>query len=281
LENKLIKAIPDEECFIASRSNSGKTITASLTTFPARIQEVKYAIKSIMLQTTPPTRVVLWLADSQFPDKKIPTNLQPFIGHGLEVRFCDNLRSHKKYYYALQEQKENELVVTFDDDIIYHPQTIERLLQQYTKYPDCIVCSSAHIITFDNSGNVSDYHKWGTVTDGMSYPSMLYSPLTGSGCMYPFGMLTDEAFDKEKIKELAFTADDLWISVMSKLANRMICVPDNVARLFTVVSDSQTIHLGQINCIGDGNNQVMNNLLHAYPAVYDELIKNKHENRSH
>lgn len=267
LENKLIKAIPDEECLITTKSKNTTTITASLTTFPARIDEVKYAIKSILLQTTPPDRVILWLADSQFPNDKVPENLLPFIGHGLEVRFCDDLRSHKKYYYALQEQRKDELVVTFDDDIIYHPHTIERLIEQHTKYPDCIVCSSAHIVTFDENGNVNDYHKWGTVSDGNCSPSMLYSPLTGSGCMYSFGMLTEEAFDKEMIKTLAFTADDLWISVMSKLANRKICVPKKVARVFSVVSDSQTVHLGQVNCIGDGNNDTIAKLDSKYGPI--------------
>lgn len=278
LENKLIKAIPEEECLMATKLNKTTTITASLTTFPARIDEVKYAIKSIMLQTTPPDKVVLWLADSQFLDGKVPENLLPFVGHGLEVRFCDDLRSHKKYYYALQEQRENELVVTFDDDIIYHPHTIERLIDQHYKYPECIVCSSAHIVTFDDSGEVNDYHKWGTVTDGMSAPSMLFSPLTGSGCMYPYGMLTEEAFNKDKIKSLAFTADDLWISVMSKLANRKICVPHKVARVFTVVSDSQTVHLGQVNCIGDGNNQVMKNLRHNFPEAFDVIVRENARN---
>lgn len=273
LENKLIKAIPDEECFIAPKSNDATTVTASLTTFPARIKEVKYAIKSIMLQTTPPDRVVLWLAESQFPEKQVPENLTPFIGHGLEVRFCDDLRSHKKYYYALKEQQPNELVVTFDDDIIYHPHSIERLLEQHTQYPDCIVCNSAHIITFDADGNVNDYHKWGAVTDGKTTPSLLYSPLTGSGCMYPYGMLTEETFDKEKIKSLAFTADDLWISVMSKLANCKICVPEKVARTFSVVSESQTVHLGQVNCIGDGNNQVMKNLRLNFSVAFDRIVK--------
>lgn len=275
LENKLITAIPDEECFIAPKSNNATTVTASLTTFPARIKEVKYAIKSIMLQTTPPDRVVLWLAESQFPEKQVPENLTPFIGHGLEVRFCEDLRSHKKYYYALQEQQPNELVVTFDDDIIYHPHSIERLLEQHTKYPDCIVCNSAHIITFDADGNVNDYHKWGTTSDGIAQPSMILSPLTGSGCMYPYGMLTEEAFDKEKIKSLAFTADDLWICFMSKIANRKICVPEKVSRTFSVVSESQTVHLGQVNCIEDGNNNTIKNLSREYSYVFNILRKSE------
>lgn len=283
LENKLIKGIPVEECLIDDNrilelkdSNVSKrknTITASLTSFPARINEVKYSIKSIMLQTYPPDRIVLWLAESDFPTKEIPDSLMPFIGHGLEIRFCEDLRSHKKYYYALQEQKENELVITFDDDIIYHPHTIERLITEYSRHPDCVICSLAHEMIFDVSGQVADYHKWKTTGDGNHQLSNFYAPLTGSGCLYPYAALSKEAFDIDKIKCLAFTADDLWIAVMLQYSNRMVCIPDKVSRLFTVVSDSQTVHLGQINCIGDGNNQVIKNLQRAYPAVFCRLKK--------
>lgn len=286
-ENKLIKAVLDGDCFIESikaskfkdyrEGNSKMTITASLTTFPARINEVKYAIKSIMLQTCPPDRIVLWLAESQFTTKETPDSLLPFIGHGLEVRFCDDLRSHKKYYYALQEQKENELVITFDDDIIYHPHTIERLMEEYARHPECVVCSLAHEITFDESGQVAGYHKWKTTGDSKNQPSRLYTPLTGSGCLYPYTALSKEAFDIDKIKSLAFTADDLWIAVMVQYSNRIVCIPAKVSRVFTVVSDSQTSHLGQINCIGDGNNQVIKNLKGAYPEVFSKLQTYRNE----
>lgn len=274
LENLLIKNISDKECSISKQTDTDTKIfiTASLTTFPKRIHEVIYAIRSIMLQTMPPNQVILWLADTQFPNKEIPRNLTSLLTNGLKVRFCDDLRSHKKYYYALQEQKENEVVITFDDDIIYHPYTIERLVNKHAQYPECIICSSAHKVTLSNDGRVKSYHEWENVSDGMDRPSMVLSPLTGSGCLYPYAALSNEAFNKNRIKALAFSADDLWIYIMSVLSGRKVCLTDRVAHTFSVVSNSQTEHLGIINCIGDGNNKVISTLQHEYPDALKKIL---------
>lgn len=242
----------------------GKFITASLTTFPARIKVVRYAILSILLQTRRPDRVILWLAEEQFPDKQIPENLRDLCGYGLEVRFCDDLRSHKKYYYSLQQQKENELVVTFDDDIIYHPRTIARLVEKHLKYPNCIICSQVHIIAHDEEHKLAPYHKWGLAHDGMDTPSKSFMPLTGSGCLYPYGVMPTETFDKDKIRAIAFTADDLWIGAMALMKGTLICPPKIVARQFSVVGESQSESLSQVNCIGDGNDETLVRLQKEY-----------------
>lgn len=270
LENVLIKKAqlnfrPPKE------KKSDKHITASLTTFPARINEVYYAIKSIMLQTVTPDRIVLWLANSQFPEGRLPDKLLALKNHGLEIRYCDDLKAHKKYYYALQEQKNDELVITFDDDIIYHPHTIERLIESHQKNPQNIICSAAHIITLDDTGNIRPYNQWDSVADNTIQTDNRNTPLTGSGCLYPYGIMCKETFNIENIHRLAFSADDLWIGMMAKLSNVNISTPRKVARTFTVVQTSQKEHLGQINCIGDGNDRTIRNLIAEYPELLNKI----------
>ena len=74
-------------------------ITASLTSYPARIQYVHLAIKSLMLQSCKPDRIILWLADSQFNNRQIPTTLSALEEYGLEIKWCDDLYGHKKYFW--------------------------------------------------------------------------------------------------------------------------------------------------------------------------------------
>ena len=257
LENYLVKNVDLRGLASISGHQTGDYITASLTTFPARIKAVRYAIISILLQTRRPNRVILWLAEEQFPDKQIPESLRDLCDYGLEVRFCDDLRSHKKYYYALQQQQEDELVVTFDDDIIYHPHTIERLVEKHREQPKCIICSQVHTITYDDNNTINPYYKWGIASDGMNVPSMSFMPLTGSGCLYPCGVLPAETFDKENIRTIAFTADDLWIGAMARIKGTFICPPKIVPRQFSVVGESQAENLSQVNCIGDGNDATL------------------------
>ena len=252
---------------IADKKRIEKYITASLTTFPSRIIEVRYAILSILFQTVRPDKVILWLAEEQFPEKKIPQNLCDLCQYGLEVRFCDDLRSHKKYYYALKEQMSDELVITFDDDIIYHPHTIERLLQKHKEYPDSIICSQVHIMSYDQKHQLNIYEKWRIADDFMDIPNENYMPLTGSGCLYPYGVMLGMIFNKKNIRNFAFTADDLWIGFWARKKGILICPTEKVSRLFSVIGSSQMVNLSQVNCIGDGNDSTLRNLQKEFGEI--------------
>lgn len=264
IANWLITHVEVEHLSMIKAHNN---ITASLTTFPSRINQIRYAIISIMMQTMRPAKVILWLAREQFPDEKIPDNLKDLCKYGLEVRFCDDLRSHKKYYYALQEQKYGEVVITFDDDIIYHPLTIERIMRKHNEYPDSIVCSQVHVMTFDVDGSIKSYNQWSNFKDGMNNPNQDFMPLTGSGCLYPYNAMPEVTFDKELLKECAFTADDLWIGCLARISGRPICIVDKPANVFSVVKSSQTQHLGQINCIEDGNDRTIKRMVESFPDI--------------
>ena len=272
LENILIRHADISKCKLMD--DDGVNIVCSLTSFPLRINECFYAIKSILLQSVKPNRIVLWLASSQFPDKKLPKSFEELIKIGVEIRYCEDLRSHKKYFYMLQEQKENELIITFDDDIIYHPDTISRALDMHEKYPNCIVCNDAKLIELrDDKQSLASYNKWQKVQDGTKEPDIYkYSIMTGSGCLYPYGVIPDAIFNEQQIRNLAFTADDLWITFTAKAFQVSVIPTTIVAKNYTTVSNSQRLHLAQINCLGVGNDNTINNMLNLYPQMKDNLI---------
>ena len=269
--NRLIRWVP----LSMGGLNTGKRkerVVASLTTYPGRINEVYYAIKSIMLQTYRPDRIVLWLADSQFPDKKLPESLNKLIKKGLEIRFCDDLRSHKKYFYALQEQNPDELVITFDDDIIYNVYSIERAVKKHKEYPKAIVVNQAKCMTCDTNGNITPYHEW-VINTKNKKPSFGLSPLTGSGCLYPYKALAECAFNWGVIKDNALTADDIWINFMSKKSGTPIVEVDKPVKRFSTVTNSQTTHLAQINSLQGGNDIIVSRLSKLYPDVLETIQK--------
>ena len=107
------------------------SIIVSMTTFPARIGYVHLAIKSLLNQTVSPGKIILWLAKDQFQDVEIPQQLRALCTYGLEIRFCDaDLFAHKKYYYAMRAFPE-QIIVTYDDDIIYPEDSLEKLLAMH------------------------------------------------------------------------------------------------------------------------------------------------------
>lgn len=272
LENLIVRYADISKCRL--KRSDKVNIVCSLTTYPGRIHECFYAIKTILLQSVSPNRIVLWLAASQFPDRKLPEKYKKLIDLGLEIRYCDDIRSHKKYFYMLQEQKPNELVITFDDDIIYHPDTIKRAFDAHKKYPTCIVCNDAKEILLTNNSTLASYNKWRKVTDGTKIPSVYrYSIMTGSGCLYPYGIMPKQTFSVDKIKEIAYTADDLWITFTAKAFGLEVIPTEIIARIYTTINHSQTTHLAQVNCLGDGNDNTIKSMCELYPEMKEKLLK--------
>lgn len=197
-----------------------KNIIASLTTYPARIDTVWIAIETIMRQSVKPDVIELWLAEEQFNGiDSLPQSVFDLQLRGLTIRFCDDLKSHKKYFYTLQEHN-NDLVILFDDDMFYPTDTIEKLLKMHSKYPNDICCiTSQHIGKNWHILPSSWRNPFLSEENGHSAELQVY---TGSGSLFPPDSLHTDAFKKAMILELCPTADDLWLSFMAHLKGTRI-----------------------------------------------------------
>ena len=192
-----------------------ESYTVSLTSFPARIEYVHIAIETIMRQTFKPDRIILWLAESQFPEKKLPDSLTRLESRGLTIRWCDDLRSHKKYHYVFREYPESNIIL-MDDDIFYPRDTIKKLVKLHKKYPRDIVCVSAQVVAPALSALPS---VWPTAELGKRYISCPHiQAFSGAGSLFPAKWYPAELFNKEKAMTLAGSADDLWLKAISLLA---------------------------------------------------------------
>ncbi len=265
IERRLVRRIPVKGLKLNDTERPEKIIV-SLTSFPARIEVAGQAIKTLFRQTVKPDRIVLFLAAEQFPERKLPPLLVELQQCGLEIRFCgENLRAHKKYHYILQEQKENELVITYDDDLIYPENSVELLFCKHKKYPDCIIANRGGCAEFDFHG-VLPYAGWNLYkNEGVDIPSTRIFPSTGGGVLYPFGSVNKEAFNVENMKRCAFSADDLWMRFMSALNNTKVVKSRKYHRTFTTLENSQTESLQVENCLGGGNDIAIANLCREYP----------------
>jgi len=207
-----------EQPGIAAGSYDGSPpIILSLTTFPARVNTIWIVLETLMRQSFKPNRIILWLAAEQFPNglSELPGKVLNMQKRGLEIRFCDDLRSHKKYYYTMLENPD-AIVITVDDDVFYPENMVSLLVKQYQRHPNCIVANRAHKITFADN-KVAPYSKWITFALGEKNPSMLLVPTGVGGCLWPPHILHKEVFNKKAMKELAPLADDMWLKCMGVL----------------------------------------------------------------
>ncbi len=273
MENLFIRLSPLPKKGVWQGDKREEVVTVSLTTFPKRIDACYFAIKSLMIQKYKADRIVLWLAEEQFPDHKLPEKYKKMMDRGLEIRYCDDLRSHKKYYYALQEQEEHELVVTFDDDIIYEYDAISKLMKLHKKYPRYVICNRAHHIT-QRDGSIEPYRKWKICSrEGVGMPSFALMPSTGAGCLYPYGVMPEKTFDKTLIKQNAMTADDLWM-FFNRVENNVPAVRTRWKNaILCNVFDSQQEALTKINDLQNENEKTIERLMKVFPEVPQKLLQ--------
>lgn len=196
-------------------------VIVSLTTFPARINKVWITIETIFQQKCKPDRIILWLAKEQFPEGigGLPKRLQNQMGRGLEIRFCDDLRSHKKYFYTMQENP-SSVVITVDDDVFYPLDTIGNLKKMHKEHPDDVIAHSAQEIGDDFFSVPSVWHSahFNHVNDVFGKCRILGL----SGILYPPRALYKDVLNKELILKLCPWADDLWLTIMTYLNGRGI-----------------------------------------------------------
>lgn len=198
-----------------NKSIGDEQVIISLTSYPKRITTLWLTIETLLQQKVKADKIILWLSEEQFPNKEkdLPNNLLEQEKRGLEIRFVkDDLKSHKKYFYVMQEYKE-ALVILVDDDTFYQNNLVKELLRLHKKYPNDIVCMTACMISkIDEPPS-----KWHHVNKGQKIISSdIAQAFTGSGTLLPRNCLDIEyAFNIELIKKLCPYADDLWIKYMS------------------------------------------------------------------
>lgn len=248
-------------------------IIVSLTTYPARIGSVWITIASLLQQTMKPCKVILWLAREQFPGGEIPGSLHRLTKRGLEIRFCDDLKPHKKYYYTMQEYSDY-YIITADDDIFYPENHIERLWKGHEKYKDAVICHWSHQIEFDAQGNFIPYNDW--IDNGEALPSFATLAVGCNGILYPPGSLPKETFDKDKIMEISLNTDDLWLKCMEILSGTKTVNCNKTPLVYFNILSTGNSGLWKKNTgAGHNNDMSWEQLMKLYPEAKNRLIEER------
>lgn len=259
-------------------SEEGKVIV-SLTTYPERVNQVWKTITSLLNQTMKPQKVILWLAKEQFQGHQLPESIIRLKGRGLEICYCEDLKSHKKYFEVMKQYPE-KIIVTADDDILYPENHLEKLWEAHLEFPSEVICQWSHQITFNGNSEFVPYNEW--MDNAKEEPSFATLAVGCNGILYPPKALPKEAFDKEGIQKYALTADDLWLKCMELLAGiKTINCNETILIYYNVLSTRQSGLW--INNTGKqkNNDKVWNNLMKNYPEAYRCLLKEKNRRGIH
>lgn len=255
-----------------------KKIIASLTTFPERINSVSTTIKTLMNQTVKPDEIVLYLAREQFSEKErsLPRELLNLRDYGLKIKWCSDIKSYKKLIPALKDYP-NDIIITFDDDIYYEPDTIEVLYNSYLKYPDEIQANRIWRIELDNNKIKtlhSSYLYWNE--EEYKEPSFLNTIIGCGGVLYPPKSLYKDVLDEEKFNKIVPTQDDIWFWGMAALKGTKIRLNKGYSYNHVTVENTQNVGLCKINNKknkGISGKDGFNRMIDSYPELLNILKK--------
>lgn len=187
-------------------------VIVSLTSYPYRFKkpDMMTCLKSLVKQETNiPYKIVFNLFEDDI--KEMPSELVSYVEeNNIEIYHCPlDLRSHKKYYYVMQEYKDIP-IITVDDDIVYSKHLVNDLYSSYLKNMNCVSACYLYRMAFDvNDKLIPSFYKWNIKYDRYE-PSFRNAFGSGGGTLFPPGCLDISEKRMPMIKEY-ITDDELLL----------------------------------------------------------------------
>lgn len=239
-------------------------LVVSLTSYPPRFATLHLTLKSLLTQSVAPDSIVLWIAEedrSQLPDSVLELERL-----GLQISFCEQLRSYKKLIPTLRAQPD-AFIVTADDDVCYWSTWLEELVSGFHGDFPGVRCHRAHKIRLDASGMPLPYKMWeGETTDGTA--SKLTFPTGVGGVLYPPGSLHPDVLSAPIFMTECPNADDVWFYWMARRSGcKATCVQSR--NQFTGWAGTQKSALWHLNASDGGNDDCIARMLSRFGFPLD------------
>ena len=223
-------------------------VIVSLTSYPDRISTVHQVIDTVLKQTFKPNKIELYLSKNQFKEINIPYVLTELERNNDEFKIEwveDDIKPHKKYFYSMPKYS-NSIIITFDDDVLYNNNIVERLVKSYCRFPNAVSCMRGHTIQMYDEYTFTPYAKWQQAKKILNRPSYLVLPTGVGGVLYPPNSIPEMAFNISEIKEKCLFVDDLWLKWM-ELKNCIPCVLLEEDIKLNYIDGSQKVALWNTN----------------------------------
>jgi len=197
-------------------------ITVSLTTIAGNNSMLSRVMKSLYCQTLLPDEIFVYyssnsyLSDKGFADG-YPTFPPPPQNINVKAKEVPNTGPYRKLLPILWEKKNipETIIVTVDDDTVYHPELLQTMYKDYLKRK-CVIASRAFTLCSGIEVENVDYHL---TRERITTDTAVRNFHTGKGgVLYTPEMMGEHVFDKS-YEHLCPTNDDIWFNVVRMLHN--------------------------------------------------------------
>ena len=258
-------------------------IIVSFTSYPPRINSVHKVVESLYRQTVLANEIILYLSLDEFPkeEEDVPETLRRLIGHrGFRIEWVQgNLKSHKKYYYALQKYTD-AVVITVDDDKIYAETMISDLIKGYERFPNAVSARIIRIMLKKSPETLESYNRWEKekyLEEYTDEPRMDLCAIGAGGICYSPSLGYDDLFNVNTILEVAGDYDDLWLKY-NEMINNIPVVYTKPSQKDITIDNSQVCRLAANNLYGNGNDKCIDKLFEMLKVrdanCYQKLFQN-------
>lgn len=248
-------------------------IIVAFTSYPKRIQTVYKVLDSIINQTVIPDKIILYLSSLEFEKFENVPNLNKYEKYGFEIHWCEeNLKSHKKWFYAFSEYPD-DIIITIDDDVIYKKTAIEVLIKYHKYFPKAVIARRTHLIVCDSDGAIASYEDWyGDCKMYVGVPRMDLLAVGNAGILYPSHIFTQEVFNTNVFMKECQYGDDLWLKVMEVYRDiPVVLAEDSSDDIF--LTEYQDSSLYTVHNSNGGNDKQLETLLKRYIYIYNKEKK--------
>ena len=107
---------------------SSSSIVVSMTSHPERIKHAWISIESLFRQSDRDFRLVLVLAENQFPARKVPRSIVRLTQKGLELLWVSRDGRSFDHLWPAYQKYPKCAVISVDDDKFFHPDMVRQLL---------------------------------------------------------------------------------------------------------------------------------------------------------
>jgi len=190
-------------------------LIVSLTSHAKRFPTLPLTLKSLLTQSIRPDRLILWLAEV---DRSVlPESVESLQQEGLEIRYCEDLRSYTKIIPSLASFPEAD-IVTADDDVYYWSDWLKELVLAAERFPGDVVAHRMHKM-LGAGETVRSYREWPKKISDQTRDR--YNFATGiGGVFYPAGCFHPDVLNRSEFMRLCPDADDVWLYWMVRLNGR-------------------------------------------------------------
>jgi hypothetical protein len=195
-----------------NRHSNSPQVIVSLTSFPAAIPYAKEAILSILYGNTLPDKLVLYVTLSQFAGTDILNDIINISKENsiFEIRdYPSDIKSYRKLIPALIDFPD-AIIVTIDDDVKYHKNMLQALLDLHKQFPHAILAHRAKLIKPDKAYRKWRKFRWYHFLFKKIHSSFFNIQTGVGGVLYPPHSLKSEMLNPTLFTSIAPTTDDIW-----------------------------------------------------------------------